>query len=97
MNDKKKTDAVWKYPLEIAGEQILTVPKHSKFCSLIEQNDKPALYFLVNDGEADTEDIVVFIRGTGHHVEREMYKTSQFIGTISTHSNQFVWHIWIKQ
>ncbi len=97
MNDKLKTDVVWKYPLEILDEQAILVPAGTKFLSLLEQNNIPTLYFLVNDGEEDMEIISVSIRGTGHPVEREMSKVSQYIGSVSTCGGQLIWHIWIKR
>jgi len=97
MNDKMKTDTVWKYPLEILNKQTILVPTGSKYLSLIEQNDIPTLYFLVNDGEEVMETISISMRGTGHPVEREMSKASRYIGTVNTYNGRLVWHIWMKQ
>ena len=96
VNDKLKTDVVWKYPLETTYQQTITVPIGSKFLSLIEQGGVPTMYFLVNDSEETKETIVISMRGTGHPVEREMSRASQYIGTISTFGGQLIWHLWMK-
>ena len=96
MNDKVRTDVVWKYPLEILDEQNIAIPLGSKFLNIIEQNDRPTMYFLVNDREEVMETKSISMRGTGHPVEREMSKASQYIGTISTFNDLLIWHLWMK-
>ena len=96
MNDEMKTDVVWKYPLAVADEQNIVVPKGSNLLSLMEQNNVPTIYFLVNASAQVKETIAVSMRGTGHPVEREMSSASQYIGTVSTYSGQLIWHVWAR-
>lgn len=88
---------VWKYPLEVTDEQKVEVPYGSKVLSVIEQNDMPTLYALVNPYSNLKETWCISIRGTGHPLAKEMLGVSLFIGTISTHSGRLVWHIWSRK
>ncbi len=86
--------SVWKFPLEIVGEQELEVPYGATFLSLIAQNDLPTLYAQVDPDTDLKEKWCIYIRGTGHTIGREMTGASLFIGTISTHGGDLVWHVW---
>ena len=89
---------IWKYPLEIEDQQEITVPYGAKILSVIEQNNQPVLYALVNSESARLMDMIsILIRGTGHPIEERDLLGHDFVGTISTYDGRLIWHIFVEK
>lgn len=87
-------NSVWKFQLVIQDEQRIDLPLGSKFLTVMAQRDMPVLYALV-DLDTDTiETWTIEIRGTGHPSEE---KPSLYLGSVSTHNELYVWHIWRRE
>ncbi len=82
---------IWKYPLEITDSQSLKLPLNAKFLSAINQNGIPTLYYLV-EPDVKTKTIEILIIGTGNPISEYLDKYD-FLGTVSTHNDKLVWHI----
>ena len=85
---------IYKYTLPIADRVDLRVPKGARYLSLVSQYDQPTLYVAVDPEEKIQDNWCFEIRGTGHEVSEGIVRVSQFLGTIVTHKDQLVWHIW---
>jgi len=87
-------DRVFKYKLNLADRQTLQLPRASSILSVMEQHNNIVLYALVDDENAehnDVEAVELFIVGTGQPF---MYADeSEFIGSVSTYDGDLVWHI----
>jgi len=81
--------AVYKYELEITGEQVLRIPKGAQLNYFGEQNGKLFVWADVRDTN-DLEDRVINIFGTGHPIGDHPY---EWMGTVQM-SNGLVWHIY---
>lgn len=82
---------IFKYSLQIKDQQELELPKEAVILSVINQNNLPTIYALVNDNEGvDTEKYNFYILGTGHPA-RHLDSAIQFLNTIQI--GPFIWHI----
>jgi hypothetical protein len=86
---------VFKYPLEITDEQSILIPKNHNIISVIEKDNVPVVYVIVEDNDPCQVERHFSIRGTGHSIPGNI-EALTFLGSIKTHNDQFVWHIWIK-
>lgn len=83
---------IWKYKLERGTViELVTIPAAWEFLSVIEQNDIPVLYALV-DPTAREETIQIYVRGTGDPGPPPNYV---FLGTIQMNSGNVVLHIFV--
>lgn len=87
---------IWKFPLDIQDTQEIPIPKGATILSVIEQNDIPVMYALVDPG-APQMPISVEMRGTGHPVEENLMENYIFLDTVNTHGGASVWHIFIER
>lgn len=85
-----ETLAVWKFPLEIADSQTVTMPRASSIISAQAQGDVPTLWALVIPDAPKVKRLIRII-GTGH--EFWAGEPIKFIGTVQTHGGKLVWHI----
>ncbi len=85
---------IWKYQLAIEGEQAIEVPEGARFLSLIEQNERPTLYFLV-DPQRHKATLTVGMLGTGQPAPDNLVDCAQYLGTVSTVAGRFVWHVFV--
>lgn len=81
---------IFKYPIEIIGEQDVEMPVGSEIISVHEQYDKLCLWAMVRPG-TPIEKKKIYVRGTGH--EFEWFNTHRFIGTVVTSGGALVWHV----
>ena len=90
---------IYKYPLEIKDIRNIPIPEGAEFLSVIDQNNLPVAYFLV-DPSRDPFPLEVVLIGSGHPLQEDYLESFLCLGTVSTHSGQFiqlVWHIFAKQ
>jgi len=86
---------VWKFPLTVDSKQEVEMPKSAGVMSVIEQENKPTLYMLV-DPEGKKVKRTVSIYGTGHNIDQRR-DLGIFIGTVSTYHGRLIWHVWIDR
>jgi hypothetical protein len=80
------TKTIYKYPIEITDEQLVTAPAGWQPLSVQMQRNTPCIWALV-DPEAPPVQQKVFVNGTGHPVERD----APFLGTIQV--GPLVFHV----
>lgn len=81
------TQTIYKYPLSIADEQIVSIPRHSQILSVQMQDGVPCLWALV-DPIYEKEPRTVYIRGTGHDASG----VGRFISTFQMQNGALVLH-----
>ena len=83
---------IYKYPLKLEGFQEISIPMGAELLTVLEQNDFPVVYFRV-DPTRENFYLEIRILGTGQPTEDDYLENSTYLGTITTHSGRFVWHI----
>ena len=79
---------IWKFPFHISEVQTISMPKGAKILSVQTQRGHPCLWAEV-DPEAESQNIYLYIYGTGHTIKNLPQK---FLGAVQMDS--FVWHIY---
>lgn len=87
--------SIWKYKLEVADSQVISLPKESKILSLLTQYDHPVIYVEVNKDEKETEDYSFECYGTGHIIRHDDSYT--YLGSITMLNDSFVYHVFYKK
>lgn len=87
---------IWKFTIVPEDYQQVEVPVGSYFLSAIEQNDLPVVYALVNPVEPKVK-VPILVRGTGHPIDSNILLMYRFLGTVSTHQGNLVWHIFVDR
>ena len=80
---------VWKFELAVTDEQAVRVPRGAQFLTVQMQGDRPCLWALV-DPNAQPEDRIVRIHGTGHPVSES--HLLQYISTFQLDGGALVFH-----
>lgn len=80
---------IYKYPLQLTGSQMLTLPSSARFLSVQLQGDQLCLWAEVNTGIGGVKDTVISIVGTGHVIPPGAV---HYLGTVQ--QDQFVWHVY---
>ena len=80
------------YALDVNDRVQVAIPSGARCLSVVEQNGRPVVYFLVN---SDSETVMVTFRivGTGHPLEDSFNRTHWYIGTVVC--GALVWHLWV--
>lgn len=86
---------IYKFGLDLTDTQIIQMPKGAKALSVQMQFGNPALWVEL-DPEADIEDRVVIIHGTGHDLWTAA-NASNFVGTIQTDGGRLVFHVFLPE
>jgi hypothetical protein len=83
---------IYKYPLTITDEQILTLPSDPELLDVQFQGDVLTLWALVNPDSPTTEKLRIHIIGTGAMIPGDR---GDYIGTAQapTAGPQLVWHV----
>ena len=85
---------VYKFPLDIADEQVVLMPKGSKVLTVQVQKGKLYLWAECNPNEPNMDERSILIRGTGHPINDEIEK--EYIGTIQMCDGSLVFHVFEK-
>ncbi len=85
---------IYKYSLAVEDLQNISVPLGAEFLSVIEQEDHPVAYFLV-DPSQEKFPLMFKLLGTGQ--PPEYLDGYSFLGTVSTFGGKLVWHIFAKE
>ncbi len=81
---------IYKYPLSLADEQTLLLPKDAQILSVQFQDAAIYLWALVETLNEKQERRIRIV-GTGHPLTGESNYGYEFIATVQLHS--FVWHV----
>jgi hypothetical protein len=82
---------IWKFPLAITGEQMITMPKGTAILSVQMQGNQLSLWALVNE-RYDDSPCRVHIVGTGHPADHVL--AMPFVGTVQ--DGPYVWHVFAE-
>lgn len=56
---------IWKFPLKMVDSQTVSMPEGSLILTVQTQNGRPCLWALVEEGESEKEDRIIYTQGTG--------------------------------
>lgn len=87
---------IYKYPLAPKTVNYLDLPKGAEVLSVQEQRGGINVYALVDSTEEETEVFEILMFGTGHKVS-ERIEEYPFIGTVSLHNGDLVFHIFCQK
>ena len=87
---------IWKFTLELLDTQEIRLPEDSNILSVMEQDNKPVVYAIVNP-EVPKLPIIFKVRATGQPIEEDIICDYIFLGTISTYNGTLIWHIFVKE
>lgn len=83
---------IWKFALEITGQQRISIPSGYEWLAVQEQHGGTQLWALV-DPTAPVVDVQIEIHGTGHPIDGDPGK---YIGTFQAENGFFVGHVFEK-
>lgn len=83
---------IYKYPLRVVEEQIITVYEDATFLSVQEQRNEVFLWAEV-DTDNSFEERKIFIYGTGHPQTKN---DLTYLGTVQQSLFQLVWHVYLE-
>ena len=81
---------IWKFPLQITGCLVITMPEDAEILCVQVQMDAPYIWALV-DPSAGKEPRSFRMFGTGHPIETGIDYT--YIGTFQVHGGSLVFHL----
>ena len=84
-------EVIYKYPLEMVAEQILTLSRGAPILDIQTQGNQLCLWAKINKDHPEQERKIVVI-GTGNPIK---YKPPQYLSYISTvQIGEMVWHFY---
>lgn len=86
---------IYKYPLEVADQQTISLPKKSKILTVQNQKGIPCLWALVDPNELEFEERIILTYGTGHKIEFSEDDIS-YIETYQLAGGDLVFHVFEK-
>ena len=81
---------IWKYPLKLAGEQVVTTPIGARALCVQMQGDSLCLWVLCDPTAGVNVDRTIRIIGTGHPIEID---PGSYIGTIQIDGGALIFHV----
>jgi len=85
---------IFKYSLQIADRQEISMPVGANILCVKMQYGNPVLYAIVDKGFDEKENIVIGVYGTGHDIkENECTGYNQYLGTFLTANDSLVFHV----
>ena len=87
---------IYKFLLEVAGEQEVEMPNGARVLSVHSQNGNIAVWAEVTP-EAILTTVTFYIVGTGEIPFATHFGLSpQYLGTVVMHNDSLVWHVYYK-
>ena len=83
-------EAIWKFQIEVTGEQILSVPKGTKLIACQNQQETIQMWGIVNPDEKGTERRHIRMYTTGQHYEKIEGK---YLTSVQLRGGNFVAHL----
>ena len=84
---------IWKFPLEVADEQMVEMPKNAEILSVQNQKGKAVLYAMVATSN-ETEKRCIITLGTGHTMPEGFRLV--YIGSVSFYDGKIIFHYFEK-
>ena len=84
------TTSIWKYRLDVADEQIITMPRFAKILTAELQQGEPSIWVHVDPDERLVPHSILMV-GTGH--QREDLVGVDYVGTVQMHGGSLVFHV----
>ncbi len=84
---------IYKFPLQIVDEQVISMPEGSRILAVQVQHGIPCLWALV-PLNVPSEDITICTHGTGHQFNAIGYV---YLGTYQVSGGNFVGHVFRKE
>ena len=88
-----RAQEIWKWQLEITGEQTISVPTGAVFLCVQFQRGALCVWALVQP-DYPREDVTVSVVGTGHAVSAN---TGPYLGTAQQVGGRLVWHVFMRR
>lgn len=82
------TSVIWKFPIEIADEQFIEMPKYAETLSVQVQRGIPVIYALCFPDQVKSMRRF-YVYGTGH----EKLMLGRYVGTIQLEGGALVFHV----
>lgn len=83
---------IWKYPLQVVGEQLIHLPKGAKVLTVQVQYGEPQIWAQVEDERAATEPRTFTTYSTGQS-SPEGKDPGRYIGTYQFYDGAAVFHV----
>lgn len=87
-------NTIWKFPLRIDDEQIVTMPAVFRVLCVQVQRGVPCLWVMV-DESSSPRDVSVSIRGTGHDVSG--IPPDDYVGTFQVADGALIFHVFLSR
>jgi len=87
---------VHKFPIQIADDQELNLPKDARVLTIQAQRDKPCLWALVDPEEAEAERWQLVTLGTGHPAPPDLAMFGYF-ATYQLREGELVFHVYLRR
>jgi hypothetical protein len=82
--------AVWKYPIPIADEFVLRMPRDAELLFVATQDEQGCLWArVITDDRVRLEDRRFHLRGTGHLIDLD----SKYVGSFILRGGAIVFHL----
>lgn len=86
---------IWKYKLEIAGTQVVSMPVGAQILSVQLQHGTPFLWAMVNPDNKERSRIIRTF-GTGEPISEEDEIYSQYVGTYQGNAGFLIFHVFVN-
>lgn len=83
---------IHKFPIELVNEQLVHMPAGAHIISVMEQRHEIVLYAVVRPSDL-LESVTIYVRGTGHPLNFAWNDYPRFLGTVSLHDGQLMFHV----
>lgn len=87
---------IYKFTLKEVETQTIQIPKGSVLMSVQAQNNKPCLWAVIHDTQAEIEEIKIRTLLTGQPFSDEEYFPTGFLGTYQLNGGAFVGHVFVE-
>lgn len=84
---------IWKFPIQPGDLIRVQMPKGARVLDVQEQQGQPAIWAEV-DSEAETEERLFDVFGTGHEIKSGMGVAREYVGTFQLHGGVLVFHLY---
>lgn len=88
---------IYKYSVDIIGEQVITLPKGSEILTIQTQIDEPKMWVLVDPKETEKEEVVLETLGTGENIpDTENGTERKYLASYQIRGGGLVFHVFQK-
>ena len=83
---------IFKYPIIVADRQIVRMPEFAEVLCVYSQNGYIFIWVKVIE-TMPLRNRVISVYGTGHELSEETKAKGKYVGTVMTHNDLLVWHV----